>query len=96
MRSFDEIIWSWAEAACSDWGYPSLPADWLEMIGRRLPPGLQQAIAEAVGNGSILVVDGHRFSLRGLAPSKGPYAFFSRSERQVPAPNWEYFVQAAE
>jgi hypothetical protein len=62
----------------------------------RLPPGLREAIATAVDDGSITVVDGHRFSLAGLASGKGPYAFFSRSARQVPAPNWEYFVQAAE
>jgi hypothetical protein len=35
--------------------------------------------------------------LSGLATGKGPYALFSRSTaRSVPAPNWEYFVQAAE
>lgn len=96
MRSFDQIIRSCGEAACSEWGYPSLPEDWLERIEHRLPPGLREAIAEAVENDRIRLVDGHRFSLSGLAPSKGPYALFSRSARQVPAPNWEYFVQAAE
>ena len=29
-------------------------------------------------------------------PDKGPYAMFSRSAKQIPAPNWEYFVQLAE
>jgi hypothetical protein len=57
---------------------------------------LREAIAVAVDDGTITVVNGHRFSLAGLAPGKGPYAFFSRSARRVPAPNWEYFVQAAE
>lgn len=73
-----------------------MPEDWLERIEHRLPPGLREAIAEAIENDSIRLVDGHRFSLSGLPTTKGPYAFFSRSARQVPAPNWEYFVQAAE
>lgn len=29
------------------------------------------------------------------APAKGPYSWFSRSNRSQPAPNWEYFVQVA-
>jgi hypothetical protein len=57
---------------------------------------LREAIATAGDDGTITVVDGHRFALAGLASGKGPYAFFSRSARHVPAPNWEYFVQAAE
>ena len=96
MPSFDQLIGSCGEAACCEWGYPSLPANWLPAIEQRLPPGLRAAIADAVANGTMLIVDGHRFSLSGLAPSKGPYALFSRSARKVPAPNWEYFVQAAE
>ena len=47
-------------------------------------------------SGTLTLVDGHRFSLTGLAAGKGPYALFSRSSKQEPAPNWEYFVQAAE
>jgi hypothetical protein len=96
MGSFNQLIGSCGEVACSEWGYPALPADWLPAIEQRLPPGLRKAIAEAVENGTMLIVDGHRFSLSGLAASKGPYALFSRSAREVPAPNWEYFVQAAE
>jgi hypothetical protein len=35
--------------------------------------------------------------LQGLDAGKGPYAFFSESSlTQLPAPNWEYFVQIAE
>ncbi len=96
MRSFEELVVSWGKAACSEWEYSALTNEWLLAIERRLPTGLRATIAEAVENGSILIIDGHRFSLSGLAPSKGPYAFFSRSAKHVPAPNWEYFVQAAE
>lgn len=96
MRSFEELVVSYGEAARSEWEYPTLRSEWLQAIERRLPPGLRTTIAEAVENGSILIIGGHGFSLSGLAPSKGPYAFFSRSAKKVPAPNWEYFVQAAE
>ena len=96
MPSFEELVVAWGEAACDEWGYPPLPDDWISTLTLRLPPGLRQTIAEAVHDNSIRVVDGHRFSLPGLSPGKGPYAFFSRSARQAPAPNWEYFIQAAE
>ena len=73
MRSFEELVVSCGEAACSEWEYPALPNEWLQSIERRLPPGLRTTIAEAVENGSILIIGGHRFSLSGLEPSKGPY-----------------------
>jgi hypothetical protein len=96
MRSLEDLVVSWGQAACDEWGYPPLSEDWLSTVTGRLPPGLRQTIAEAVERSSISIVGGHRFSLAGLAARKGPYAFFSRSPRRVPAPNWEYFVQAAE
>lgn len=86
----------WGNAACEDWGYPPLQPEWLTSLLRRLPTGLRQAVVDGVDVGTIQVVDGHRFSLSGLKPGKGPYAFFSRSASRAPAPNWEYFVQAAE
>lgn len=59
--------------------------------------GLGALIAQGVDDGTLRVVDGHRFTLAGLAPGKGPYAFFSRyADRGEPGPNWEYFVQVAE
>jgi hypothetical protein len=96
MRSFEELIVECANAACMDWRYPPLPGDWLATVTSRLPGGLRHAVAMAVDDGIIQIVEGHRFALSGLGSTKGPYAFFSRSAREVPAPNWEYFVQAAE
>ena len=61
--------------------------DGLSTVTQRLPQGLGSAIAEAVERGVIVVVGGHRFTLAGLGATKGPYAFFSRSDRKVPAPN---------
>ena len=51
-------------------------------------------IVDGFGRGRV-VVEGGRFTLAGLPPGKGPYAFFSRSQKGEPAPNWEYFVQMA-
>ncbi|HKN37912.1 MAG TPA: hypothetical protein VJ456_02240 [Acidimicrobiia bacterium] len=96
MSSFEALVLDWARAACADWGYPDVGAEWLSAVAARLPQGLGSAVADAVERGVIVVVDGHRFTLAGLDAGKGPYAFFSRSNRRVPAPNWEYFVQAAE
>lgn len=96
MPSFEQLVGSMGAAACREWGYPDLPSTWMPAVLSRLPPGLRQALADAIEGEIIRVVSGHRFTLSGLAPGKGPYAFFSRSSKRVPAPNWEYFVQAAE
>lgn len=93
---FEDLVQRWGQAACDEWGYPEPPSDWIGIIKRRLPPGLGAAVADGIESGSIIVVDEHRFTLRGLESGKGPYAWFSRNQTQVPAPNWEYFVQAAE
>ena len=96
MIPFERLVVEWAAAACAEWGYPPAGPDWLSTVTQRLPHGLRSAIADAAERGVIIVVGGHRFTLAGLGPTKGPYAFFSRSDRQVPAPNWECFIQAAE
>ncbi len=96
VLSFEKLIHSWGNAACAEWGYPDISAEWMQAVAARLPPGLRVSVAESVECGTVRVVDGHRFTLSGLRPGKGPYAFFSRSDRREPAPNWEYFVQVAE
>jgi hypothetical protein len=95
MASFESLILAWADSAAGEWGYPPLPDGWLGGVLGRLPGGLRVTLSESVERGVILV-QGHSFTLAGLTPGKGPYAFFSRSSKGVPAPNWEYFVQAAE
>lgn len=96
MDPFEDLIVDACTAACEEWGYPPVESRWLAMVGDRLPPGLRSAFAEGVASGVIELIGGHRFSLTGLAAGKGPYAMFSRSSKSAPAPNWEYFVQAAE
>ena len=96
MQSFDELIDTWASAACQEWDYGAPPAELRTAITTRLPEGLRVAIAEAFASGDLEITQGHRFRPSGIAPSKGPYAFFSQSKTGVPAPNWEYFVQVAE
>lgn len=96
MDPFEDLIVDACTAACEEWGYPPVESRWLAMVGDRLPPGLRSAFAEGVASGVIELIGGHRFSLTGLAAGKGPYAMFSRSSKSALAPNWEYFVQAAE
>jgi hypothetical protein len=96
MTSFDELAAGWVAAAAADFGYPPPSPDFGDALADRLPAGLRQAVADGVERGAIVPVEGHRFTVVGLAPGKGPYALFSKSKREVPAPNWEYFVQAAE
>ena len=87
---------SWARAACEAWGYPEPDARFYERVERRLPAGLRALVAAGVEEGAIIPA-GPKFTVRGLAPGKGPYAWFSqRSAPREPSPNWEYFVQAAE
>ncbi len=45
----------------------------------------------------FVISHGWRFTLKDLAPTKGPYRWFSEREWQGgPHPNWEYFIQVAE
>jgi len=67
--------------------------DYFRRAYERLPNGLQALIAHGVASGLILQL-GRQFTLRSLAPKKGPYAWFSRHmEANGPNLNWEYFVQ---
>lgn len=81
-------------AAATEWGYPAPGEDWLGRFNDRLPLELRTDVARAFAEGDATLIDGHRFTIGGLSPGKGPYAMFSKSgQRQEPAPNWEYFVQ---
>jgi hypothetical protein len=93
---FEELLRTWGDAACSEWGYPNVTDEWLAIALQRLPAGLGTAVAHGVTSEQVTIVEGHRFTLEGLESGKGPYAFFSRSSHGEPAPNWEYFVQVAE
>ena len=93
---FDTCFRKWTAAACADWKWPEPSDDYFRRAYERLPNGLQALIAHGVASGLIIQL-GRQFTLRGLAPKKGPYAWFSRHmEANGPNPNWEYFVQVAE
>jgi hypothetical protein len=96
MDAFRDLVLEAGNLACEEWGYPAVGEDWCLLVEGRLPAGLRAAFSDGVASGSIELVGGHRFTLSGLVQGKGPYALFSRSEKGRPAPNWEYFVQAAE
>lgn len=92
---FDELITGWARAACFEWRYPDPSEAWRQKVSARLPSGLRNAIANGV-EGRLIVPEGYKFRLAGLPEYKGPYSWLSRSLSRSPAPNWEYFIQAAE
>jgi hypothetical protein len=96
VSSFDHLLRSWALAACAEWRYEPPAENWYAAVRARLPEGVRDLVARAVAGGEIRLVDGYKFKLATLAASQGPYAFLGRDQRGVPAPHWEYFVQAAE
>jgi hypothetical protein len=59
------------------WGYPEPDQNYYERVGRRLPAGLRTLLAAGVEDGANIPA-GPKFTVRGLPPGKGPYAWFSR------------------
>lgn len=92
-----DLIRGWVTAACSEWSYPDVAEAYFDAVCGRLPAGVRTLVAAGHRDGLIEPVGGYRFTLRGLPPGKGPYAWVSRNEQtQTPAINWEYLIQAAE
>lgn len=96
LNDFDTCFRSWTAAACSEWKWHEPDEGYFHRAYERLPEGLRTLIARGVTSG-LVIPSGRQFTLRGLAPNKGPYAWFSRhTQDKGPNPNWEYFVQVAE
>jgi hypothetical protein len=93
---FDSELRLWINAACRDWKWGEPSESYHAAVSDRLPAGLRSVLASGVESG-LIVPHGWRFSLKDLAPGKGPYRWFSERRWQGgPHPNWEYFVQVAE
>jgi hypothetical protein len=96
QSDFDTCFRSWTAAACAEWKWQEPDERYFQRAYERLPDGLRTLIAHGVASG-LIIPHGRQFTLRGLAPNKGPYAWFSRhTQDKGPNPNWEYFVQVAE
>lgn len=96
QSDFDQCFRNWTAAACSEWKWQEPDERYFQRAYERLPDGLRTLIAHGVASG-LIISSGRQFTLRGLAPNKGPYAWFSRhTQDKGPNPNWEYFVQVAE
>lgn len=96
IEAFENHLVAWTRAACREWGWREPGHVYYERVANRLPEGLRALLSEGIEQG-LIIPQGKTFTLKGLAPGKGPYSWFSRhSAERGPNPNWEYFVQAAE
>ena len=94
--ALDRELRLWAKTACVDWAWTEPPESYYGAVVQRLPIGLRSILASGLESG-LIVPQGWRFSLKDLAPGKGPYRWFSKRRWEGgPHPNWEYFVQVAE
>jgi len=96
VSSFDDLVRASVLAACQEWGYPPPDGLWYERLSGRLPAGLRSLFEIGLDLELLRMVDGFRFTMRDLPQGKGPYALYSKSSKRVPAPNWEYIVQAVD
>lgn len=95
MTIFNDHFIKWVRSACLEWGYPEPSQAYYEKVNKRIPEGIRVLLGEGIEHG-IILCQGHKFSLQGLSPSKGPYSWFSKySSAQEPNPNWEYYIQVA-
>jgi hypothetical protein len=94
---FFDLVRGWVQAACREWNYPEVSEPYFAAIYQRLPAGVRALVVAGYREGLIEPAGEYRFTLHGLPPGKGPYAWVSRHQQtQTPAMNWEYLVQAAE
>jgi len=92
---FNEHFREWVTSACREWSYHEPSEVYYDKVNNRIPDGVRVLLGEGIKEG-IILTQGHKFSLKGLAPNKGPYSWFSKyTSVQEPSPNWEYYIQAA-
>jgi len=92
---FDKYFMEWVNMAVKEWGYPEPTKVFYKRVYKRLPEGVRTLLGAGIKEG-IIITQQYKFTLKGLAPNKGPYSWFSRySSGQEPYPNWEYFIQVA-
>jgi hypothetical protein len=89
---FGEALLRAAALAGEEWDLPS--EDLESWVLAPLPDPIKIALGGGLREGS-LTIDGTRFRLRDLPPTKGPYTLFTRHPTRL-TPNVEYFVQTAE
>jgi len=96
VQLFEAQLTEWARLACEEWGFACPSSEFFENMISRLPEGLRATIGLGLEQG-LVIPQGYTFLLKGLAPGKGPYRWFSRfASEKRPNPNWEYYVQVAE
>jgi len=83
---FDKQFSEWVNLAAIEWGYPEPSDDFYSKFNRRIPEGIRSTLSLGLANG-IIIPQGHKFTLIGLAAGKGPYSWFSKfTSAKEPAP----------
>ncbi|MCK4522306.1 MAG: hypothetical protein KAU20_07065 [Nanoarchaeota archaeon] len=86
----------WVKSACEEWKFPEPSQEYYSKIVNRLPYGLQSLLIQGIKDG-LIILEGKNFFIQSKTNKKGPYNWFSKfSSKKEPAPNWEWFVHAAE
>lgn len=95
LRRFNEHFTEWVLHACREWGFAEPAGSFYERVYARIPEGVRYLLGQGLQE-VIIIPQGHRFSLKGLAANRGPFSWFSRySAAREPSPNWEYFPHVA-
>ena len=79
IDTFNEHFLKWVNSACGEWSYPEPSKAYYEKVNKRIPEGVRTLIGEGIKQG-IILTHGHKFLLKGLAPMKGPYSWFSKND----------------
>lgn len=93
---FNDHFQEWVKFACDAWEYPYPDDNFYTSFQERLTSGVRSLLGLGLKQG-LIITDNKVFTLRGLSDSKGPYNWFSKySNKKIPSPNWEYYIQVAE
>ena len=96
ITEFEKQFRTWVKFACEEWKFPEPSQDYYSKIANRLPYGLQSLLFQGIKDG-LIILEGKNFFIQSKTNKKGPYNWFSNfSSKKEPAPNWEWFVHAAE
>lgn len=96
IPEFEKQFRGWVKFACEEWKFPEPSQEYYLKIINRLPYGLQSLIIQGIKE-NLIILDGKNFFIKSKSSQRGPYNWFSKFlSNKEPAPNWEWFIHAAE